>query len=201
MTSCDLLPVAPSSSLTALTLLGGQPDGLLAGIVLTVPDEAKLETVEEDSTLALGPAAASADLRERLAMVAPELCVKLDGAWERIIEGGVDAAAQSAESLAEVLDWTLRSLAPNEPVLEWHQAEGRSTNELHNGKPTRNLRLRYIVRNHPEKQSSLDLYLKSANELIKAIQKPKHELLISDVRRLTPIAMTVESLLFFVVSD
>jgi hypothetical protein len=171
------------------------------GILLTEEDEAGLEQMEAEAVVFLGPGVASAELRLRLSQINPALCDKLDGAWERIASGGSDAASQASNSLTELVDWTLRLLAPDADVLAWHAAEHRPAKELHEGRPTRTLRLRYAVRNQPEKNSTLDLYLRSVQGLGETIQGVKHSLARQSHRALTPMAMTIEGLLHFLLVD
>jgi hypothetical protein len=92
-------------------------------------------------------------------------------------------------------------LTPDVEVLACHAAGCRSDEELNAGRPTRTLRLRYVVRGHPEKNSSLNLYVKAVQELVGAIQSPKHALASSSERTLAPVALTVEGLLHFLLVD
>ena len=61
--------------------------------------------------------------------------------------------------------------------------------------------MRYIVRNQPEKNSAVDLYVKAIEELVGVIQTPKHALQTTDEKALVPIALTVEGLLLFLLVD
>lgn len=172
-----------------------------AGIVRTEEDEDELGLLEDEAISVLGVASASADLRRRLEEIDPQLCEKLDGAWERIHNGGRDATSQAANSLMEVVDWTLRILAPDNLVVAWHISDRRPAQELHDGRPTRSLRVRYAVRQHPEKSSALVLYLKTAQELAGTLQGTKHSLAKNGQQVLVPVAMLVEGLLHFVLID
>jgi hypothetical protein len=172
-----------------------------AGVLLTEPDEVVVERLQAESAVVVGPAAASEELRNELDAVHPDLRRRLDGAWERIREGGADAAGQAANSLMEAIDWTLRSVAPDADVLTWHAREGRPAGELHNEKPTRTLRVRYAVRGSPGKASAIDLYVRTASLLASEIQSHKHSIETRAVKALAPIAMTVEGLLYYLVVD
>jgi Predicted pPIWI-associating nuclease len=179
----------------------GTAGAVEAGILLSEPVNAAVERVRAENSAARGPIEASTDLRLRLVQVHPDLQNRLDGAWERINNGGADAASQAANSLMEVVDWTLRLLAPDNEVLEWHTAQARSETELHQGKPTRTVRIRYVARDHPEKLRAVELYVKSIQELVKVIQSPKHAVETRAVEALGPIALTVEGLLYFLVAE
>jgi Predicted pPIWI-associating nuclease len=171
------------------------------GVALTEPDDEKVAALEVEASVSLGPTVASADLRVRLSDLDRSLPARLDGAWERIYNGGADAGSQAANSLMELIDWTLRLLAPEADVLAWYSSEHRPDTELHEGTPTRALRLRYVVRNHPEKNSALNLYLKAVQELVGVIQSPKHALTASSEKTLAPVALTLEGLLHFLLVD
>jgi len=202
----DAVRVAPRDQtgryLERLTIAGrGTGWAVQAGVALTEKDDARVAELEVEASVALGPAAASAELRMRLAAVDPSLCERLDGAWERIQLGGANASSQAAHSLMEAIDWTLRLSAPDDGALAWHAVENRSSKELNNGRPTRALRLRYVVRDHPEKNSTVNLYLKAIQELVGIIQGPKHELHPPSAKALTSVALTVEGLLHFILVD
>jgi hypothetical protein len=172
-----------------------------ASMRLTVPTIG--EDLEEATESALGPTRASSELRARLAAIDSDLPTKLDGAWERIDNGGSDAGGQAAHSLMEAVDWTLRLLAPVDEVLAWYAVlEPKPSNALDDKtRPTRALKLRYIVRDHPGKAFATDLYIRAIGGLVSALQDPKHESRTTDPRTLAPIAQTVEGFLLFVVSD
>lgn len=172
-----------------------------AGVVLTEQDDDELDRIEAEVATSLGSRSASNELRVRLAEIDRRLAEKLDGAWERITEGGADSTSQAANSLMELVDWTLRFLAPNDAVLSWHAAESRPAKELHEGRPTRLLRVRYAVRQYPEKNSSLNLYLKAVQELTGTIQGAKHGLDRNSRKALVPVAMVIEGLLHFLLID
>lgn len=172
-----------------------------AGLQLSEADEEHRADLLVEAVAILGPAKASAELRTRLGDVHPSLRERLDGAWERITGGGADAASQAANSLMETVDWTLRTLAPDEDVLSWHASEGRPQKELQDHRPTRTLRVRYVVRQHPEKNSALDLYLKALGELVRAVQAPKHGLELHAPQTLVPVALSVEGLLHLLLVD
>jgi hypothetical protein len=159
--------------------------------------------LEDATETALGPVGVSAELRVRLAAIDRELPTKLDGAWERIDNGGTDAGRQAAHSLMEALDWTLRLLAPEDDVLAWYAAQvPKPPNALdEKRRPTRSLKLRFTVRDNPEKAFAIDLYQRAIKGLVGSLQDPKHGIGTTDPRALAPVAMTVESFLLFVVGD
>ena len=171
------------------------------GVVLSEPGEDEIVRLEAEAITSLGPLTPSTELRALLTKLYPSLPEKLDGARERISRGGPDAVAQAATSLQEALDWTLRLLAPEGDVLAWHASERRLPSDLRNGHPTRPLRVRYIVRGHPEKQSSVGLYLKVLPELLQAIERHKHGLIQPPRRYMEPLAKMLESILQCLLTD
>jgi hypothetical protein len=202
----DVLRLTPEAStghyLERLTAAGRSTGwAIQTGILLTKHDATRVAQLNAQARVALGPAGASLDLRARLSALDPHLPDPLDAAWERIAAGGVGAASQAAHSLMEVVDWTLRLLAPDAAVLAWHSTEHLPESDLHNGRPIRTLRLRFAVRNSPEKNFAIKLYLRSLQELVGAIQEPKHSLWIANEAVLASIAMAVESLLLFLLVD
>ena len=139
----------------------------------------------------------AAQLRNRLAALHPELPSRLDGAWERVATSGPDAASQAAHSLMELVDWSLRIAAPTDEVLEWHRREGRPGEELNEGRPTRALRAKFILRDRPEDRTAARLYLRSLSDLIELVQSLKHELEPADPVAVARLIPTVEGLLIF----
>lgn len=127
------------ASEAALTVASG-------GLVLAGSSEGTdvLDTLVSDSR---------AELIARLDEVCPGVSEQLLGAWERLDKPGPAAVSQAADSIVELVDRTLRALAPKDEVLRWHTSESRSQDELHNGGPTRRLRVIYIFRSsgHPDR--------------------------------------------------
>jgi hypothetical protein len=180
-----------------LQALGRGTAGVVAsGILLGGRDE--VDEVAEESAPLLGPQALGDRLRQKLGELSDDLPARLDGAWERVSTAGPDAASQAAHSLMELLDWTLRIAAPDEDVLTWHRAEGRPADELHNDKPTRVLRAKYLLRQRPDEAKAARLYLRAINDLVAVIQSLKHQAGNKDVDAVARLIPTVEGLLIFV---
>jgi hypothetical protein len=136
--------------------------------------------------------------RSCLAELGPGVVGKWEGVLERIQHPGPDAASQAAHSLIELVDWSLRKKAPDALVLAWHTAQGRPVSELANGRPTRELRLWYLLRNRTAEAEGAEIHIRSLLAFVRLLQKTKHAENTSDllaVRRLVP---GVESMLFFV---
>lgn len=180
-----------------LQALGRGTAGVLASGILLGGRNEEDETAEESATL-LGPQALGDRLRKRLGELSDDLPARLDGAWERVSTAGPDAASQAAHSLMELLDWTLRIAAPDDEVLAWHRDQGRQADELHDDKPTRVLRAKYLLRHRPEEVKAARLYLRAINDLADVIQSLKHKAGNKDVDAVARLIPTVEGLLIFV---
>lgn len=172
-----------------------------SGIALTEDDPVEVEQLHSDAVAVLGPAQLSAELAEHLSGLNVNLAAKWNGVWERILHGGDDASSQAANSLMECVDWTLRTVSPDGDVLPWHQQCGLPADLLHKGKPTRSLRLRFAIRNQPEKEFALPLFLKTVAELVSAIEGRKHRLEINPERALIPLVLTAQGFLLFLLAD
>lgn len=164
---------------------------------LALVDEDKDFVLSPDTQELLARDGLGEQLRETLGSLHRELPGRLDGAWERIRRPGPDAASQAAHSLMELIDWALRLGAPDEEVLPWHAQEGRSADELHEGKPTRSLRAKYILRDRSVDAKVARMYLRSLGDLTEIIQSQKHGLGSDDVETVAPLLPTVEGLLVF----
>jgi Predicted pPIWI-associating nuclease len=172
---------------------------LEAGVRLTSSAESELATDREEI---LGPAEASTELRTRLRAIDENLCVMLDGAWERIHQGGTDAGRQAAHSLMETVDWMLRTRAPEHEVMSWSAERGPRPGDLdEKGGPTRALKFRFIVRNRTGMEKATDMYRRAVGDLVGVLQEPKHGMKPTNPWNLAPVGLTVEGLLLFIVSD
>jgi len=165
-----------------------------AGIALSEgADEADITEAEE----LLGPRIMASELRARLAELDPSLSDRLDGAWERVSRAGPDAASQAAHSLMETVDGALRSAAPDPEVLSWCEETGRGA-ELHEDRPTRSLRVKYLLRGRPGEAKAARLHLRALTDLVSVIQDFKHSTGDKDLVAVARLIPTVEGLLIFV---
>lgn len=115
-----------------------------------------------------------ARVRTALDALDPRLLERWDGAWERLLVEGPDGPSQAAHSIQELLDSALRLAAPDDDVLAWHVARNGAADELNkDGRPTRGLRVRYIVRERPQDKTA-KLFSGSQNKLTEALQQAKH---------------------------
>ena len=102
----------------------------------------------------------------------------LRGAWHDVTVRGPAAAETTAHLVVEAIDRTLRAVTPDPQVLvEWHVKNNRPAKELHNGGPTRGLRVRYLARELKEKPLVIaqeDALTKLLTEVMGGAQGVKH---------------------------
>jgi len=136
------------------------------------------------------------DLLRRLQELNPKLPEKLAGAWQRS-SGGPDAASQAANSLVELIDWTLRHATEGVDLVDWHTQNGRPKNELHDGKPTRNLKITYLLSGSPAEVSLAVRLSAVVTTVMRELQGLKHqqgghELVL--IRKMIPVVEAVLNL-------
>jgi hypothetical protein len=165
-----------------------------AGIALSAGSD---ETDTTEAEELLGPRWVAAQLRERLAQLDPSLPDRLDGAWERVSRAGPDAASQAAHSIMETLDGALRNAAPDAEVIPWCHEAGHLA-ELHEGRPTRALRVKYLLRGRPGETKAARMHLRALSDLVQVIQDLKHSSSDKDLLAVARLIPTVEGLLIFV---
>ena len=79
----------------------------------------------------------------------------------------------------------------------WYRDTSR-TDDLHGGKPTRALRIKYLLRDRPGEANAARLHLRALNDLVQVIQGLKHGPGEKDILAVTRLIPTVEGLLIFV---
>jgi hypothetical protein len=111
-----------------------------------------------------------------LGSVHPRLAVKFKGMWHVVQSRGPDYASQAANSAVELIDHTLRTLAPEDDVIAWQELKGKYAKEVNpqNGRPHRSLRIRYIAERRAIRASSVDYIIKSVTGVLKDLQAIKH---------------------------
>ncbi len=116
------------------------------------------------------------DLAVWLVVACPKAVPKLKGAWHALTSDGPDAASQAANSGVETLDWTLRTIAPDEAVLAWREGIGKYEDEVEakNGKPHRRLRVRYIVRDYGLDSDGVAMITMMVTKCLNELQGIKH---------------------------
>lgn len=130
----------------------------------------------------------------------PGLMVRLEGAWERVVRGGPHSSSQAAHSAVELVDWCLRSGAPDTDTLAWHTEQHRPADEIANGRPTRPLRMRYILRERDPDGAIASAYVRHAQEVIEHLQEIKHTEAGASPRELAALVMSIENVLIFLFS-
>jgi len=143
------------------------------------------------------------DLREqileRLDAIDGRLVAKLNGAWDRVKNPGPDGISQCATSVIELIDWFLRDVAPDDQVLDWHRDSGRSARELHKGRPTRQLRVRFALRDrHPDGRLA-NAYVSTLTSIAEELQGIKHAGAGTDMIPVARLLPSVEAVVGFIV--
>ena len=137
-------------------------------------------------------------LHLRLSALHPKIVERVEGAWSRLDRNEPDAASQAAHSTQELLDSALQLAAPDAEVLAWHRVEGRPESELHNGKPTRALRTRYLLGPRAADKAGA-FFLKSIDGFVGVLQDAKHNIdSMSGRVAVRSVLANVEAFLYFV---
>jgi hypothetical protein len=137
--------------------------------------------------------------RANLRELGTDLVLRLDGAWERVSRPGPDAASQTAHSLVEFIDGTLRLAAPDGDVLSWHRDNQRPKDELsQDGRATRALRARYLMRDRVDEADSAEVYIRSLIGLMESLQKKKHARGDKERQAVERLIPGVEAILLFI---
>jgi len=141
-----------------------------------VLDDPEVSVPAESSIWREGRVHLTDELAQWLGIVCPKVVPKLQGAWHALASNGPDAASQAANSGVEVLDWTLRTLAPEAELLAWREGAGAHKDDLdeRTGRPTRPLRVRYIVREQGLDAGGVAMVVGAVSATLKELQKVKH---------------------------
>jgi Predicted pPIWI-associating nuclease len=163
--------------------------------------QATVERVELDvlEVSALGRLRAASELCTRLAQTDPTVTVQLEGAWDDIERNGPTAVNKAANCVVEVLDQTLRAVAPEDDVRGWHMRTGRTAKDFGNqGQVTRALRVKYVAAEiGGARKLAVSLYESFADlldPLYRRLQAAKHAS-AADVTRVRSLLLTAESFL------
>ncbi|GIL29149.1 hypothetical protein [Actinocatenispora comari] len=101
-----------------------------------------------------------------------------DGIWDAMTHRGPAWPSAAAHHAVEVLDGTLRALAPHDAVLAWRggwpATTPRKAADLHEGRPTRALRVRYIAEQRGVPASTVDYLASSLRSSMLMLQGVKH---------------------------
>lgn len=194
-----------AANLSSATVMGRTNVNLVATDILT-SQGAELEDIDEVSdfieTDILAPSiemrlALASELYKELGRIDPKIPELLAGAWEDIERQGPAAAEKAAHCAIEVLDRTLRGMAPDDVVRQWHTETGRPAKEWEDrNKPTRSLRIKYIARDLPGEDLAVkqtEALAAMAARIVKSLQSTKHA--SRGLNQIRSCLMTIESLL------
>lgn len=118
-----------------------------------------------------------------LASVDPRFLKMLTGAWESLKSHNPDRERHILASLRELLGNLLRHLAPDENLVPWINAQATQNGLMHEGRPTRQARIRFICRNksHSDLESFLGASIKEFAELMEVLNRlHKPDIRLSD---------------------
>ncbi len=90
--------------------------------------------------------------------------------------------------------------APTEEVLAWHLATSRSSSELHNGRPTRALRMRYLLRDRDPDGVTATTFIRHGLDVLNLLQGMKHSDKSAKASVLGVLIVSIENLLGFLLA-
>ena len=190
--------VVPSRRTAGLLLTGAR--GVL-GVNLAAGADAGVDVDVDEELVAWdrAPQEMRGLLLRRLRELDEMLPGKLEGAWERVTRLGPDAASQAANSLIELLDWSLRRATDGVDLAAWHADNQRPSSEekRSEGRATRSLKVRYLCRDDSS-CDIVDAFVHIIGEAYGSLQGVKHKGRAVEpivIQRLIP---TVEAVLTFV---
>lgn len=179
------LPDPPGAHNLAIGARASHGVAGFAGFDVAVLDDAPSEAIDRIETELLvpwreGPQAARDELLRRLQEIDPELPELLLGAWTEIdLTSPRPAAVVKMTTCAtELIERSLRTLAPDEAVTDWYSAPGRPKMEADSrGGPTYGARARYVLEGKPERRlvvSQIDAVVAQVPSLRGLFQSGKH---------------------------
>lgn len=189
----DLPPAPIPSTLGRLSLAGSMTSATLDGLSqLTTRGRSSYSVSFESAVIS------EETFTRMLSSFGSDVVAQWHGVCERVTEGGSDATSQAAHSVVELIDRLCHNQARDDEVLRWHRTEGRSTNELHDGRPTRVLRLRFVMRNREGDLDAAEAIFKALNGIIAYLQKQKHGDDGAGIRTIARLLPGVQAMLYFV---
>jgi hypothetical protein len=171
--------------------------GITASSAILLGDDDAIVVAEEWE---LAPAEMRERMRDGLRQINPRLVVRLDGAWDAVMHAGPDSVSQAANSAIELIDWALR-LGCDEAGLEsWVKAQPKpAIYRDDNGRPTRQAKIRYLLRGHDFEAELVDATAFNLRALCGELQKLKHTHGEHDVDAVARLLPSVEAVLFLIV--
>lgn len=133
----------------------------------------------------------SRELKKLLFKINPDLDRKREGAWECIFSSNKDKCSQSANSMINFLEWTLRELAPEETVRNYFNMKKED-------KITREKRLKYTLRSNQD-SNIINFYIKNFLDIHKFLNKAKHSLEFNEENLLESNFYMIEGIILFLI--
>lgn len=135
----------------------------------------------------------SKELKKLLIKINPELDRKREGAWECILSENQDKYSQSANSMINLLDWTLREFAPGEDVKNYFNLEKKD-------KITRKMKLEYILRSNQDTKL-INFYIKNFLDIYEFLNNAKHSLKFDEGDVLESHFYIIEGIILFIIKS
>jgi hypothetical protein len=189
------------------TVAGTTVGGLIGGDLLRLPDGAEVEEIAEEVDQRLvepweaGAAGVRGELFAALRAIDANIVAFLEGGWDDVVRSGSAAPSKIAHCVVEVVDHTLRALAPPEAALAWLQREGQRPGkaDVHDGRPTRRGRVAYALRDRPGDRRLVQNQAEALAGLVAQVQEQaqgiKHAPGAATVTQARMLLVTVEALL------
>ena len=186
--------------LLATTAIGAPAEKGLSGLLAVVETE-----VVEPWTL--GRIGWQDQMFEAVGRLDPQIPELLRGAWDDVSRRGPAAVSKISNCIVEAVDRSLRAAAPDDEVRIWFSEANLPASCWDAGRrrPTRNLRIRYVLReSHRDNirlaETHCELVAELARSLVDATQSTKHtgDAAIGRVRSLLVTAEALLSMLFCV---
>lgn len=209
------LPGRPSPRRVAVARhAGDMQSGLLVAETLTGPDLAE----EEASVLAeefaedvlepwkQAPGRTREALLATLASLDPRVPEFLKGGWDQVNRAGPAAGSTIAHCAVEMIDLTLRAVAPEAAVDDWVNAAPRSPGmRSDRGTITRRARIRYTFRERPRRdrnlaESQIEALTNLISDSMDVLQPAKHGNPVS-ISVASAYLLSAESALALIVSQ
>ena len=174
--------------------------GVLAAGTLVLEDadeEGEAFDLDDEEEGLLSRDGLSTALRRELRNLHPRLPARLDSAWTQVGTSDPSSPSLAAHALMELIDWSLRIAAPDAAVLAWHADQRRPREEVVDGRPTRNLRARYVLQDRREDQRAARLLIRGLDDIVAQVQKYKHDIDVDDGLAVARLIPAVEGILIY----
>lgn len=131
-------------------------------------------------------------LKKSLLSIDPILDEMREGAWGTLYSDNPDKCRQSATSMIEFLDWTIRKLAPSKEVMKYFKVDKKE-------KITRRKKIEYILRTLSDIKI-INLFCKNVIEIYNLLNKTKHAFRYINEKNLESLFYMIEGIALFLIN-